>query len=327
VDDEGTQREWDEIRRDVRPQTAPAAEGPQNAPEPAIVEESPQPEPGVLSKLWSLLDSWATGKKAGTLTRSMSRQALNADAMSQEAGDRARAFSESLPSGMRQEDIRNIAQGDRGAVRSGASEAAGAFTAIGLASAIELAKQYGLGKAAEKVTEVVTGAGTWLKRLFRRSGGIAEFGGVTARTPDEASFLRNASATLSDSGVYRSARRFEGQVIIQRSDIPWSVQNVRLTARGNTPFVRNASGEWERINLHHVGRKEGRLIEVISSQNRYDSVTGGPLHIPGPGGPARDRAFNTAYWQQRLRDAVGAGQVPEETLRQVPDEILRKAGL
>ena len=304
-----------------------ARELPRNAPDPAIVEESPQPEPGVLSKAWSLMDSWRTGKKAGGLTRSASRQALNADDMSDEAADRARAFGGAVPSGMNQGDIRNISQGDRGAIRSGASEAAGAFTAVGIASAIELAKQYGMGKVTKKLTEVVSGAGTRLKRLFRRSDEIAEFGGVTARTSDEASFLRNASKTFSDSDVYLSARRFEGQLIIQRSDIPWSVQNVRLTARGNTPFVRNASGQWERINLHHVGRREGRLIEVIGSENRYDNVTGGPLHIPGPGGPARDRAFNTGYWQQRLRDAVEAGQVSEETLRQVPGEVLRKAGL
>jgi hypothetical protein len=82
-------------------------------------------------------------------------------------------------------------------------------------------------------------------------------------------------------------------------------------------------GEWEQINLHHVRRKEGKLIEVLSSQNRYP----GKLHIPGPGGPARDRAFNEGYWQQRLRDAVEAGHVPDEVLRQIPSEVRRRAGL
>jgi len=162
-------------------------------------------------------------------------------------------------------------------------------------------------------------AASWLRKGDEVLEGVAEFGGVTARTPDEASFLRNVSATFTDSGVYSSARRFEDQIVVQRSDIPWSVQNVRLAARGNTPFVRNSSGQWERINLHHVGRKEGRLIEVIGSQNQYNNATGGRLHIPGPGGPVTDREFNVGYWQQRLQDAVEAGQVP--------DEVLRKAGL
>lgn len=109
--------------------------------------------------------------------------------------------------------------------------------------------------------------------------------------------------------------RFGDNIIIQRSDIPFSVQNVRRMAGGNTPFVRNASGEWEKINLHHVGRQDGKVIEVLRSQNAYNPSTGGPLHIPGPGGPVRDLKVGE-YWQQRLQSAIKAGLVPEATLRQ-----------
>jgi len=55
-------------------------------------------------------------------------------------------------------------------------------------------------------------------------------------------------------------------------------------------------------SFHHVGRREGGLIEVLNSQNRYNPVTGGPLHIPGPGSPARQEGFTGTYWQQRPQD-------------------------
>jgi|GEM_PF-5401514 len=142
----------------------------------------------------------------------------------------------------------------------------------------------------------------------------ASFGGVTATTSEEAALLNNAAATFKEGSVYSSATRFEGNIVIQRSDIPWSVQNVRRAAGGNTPFVRNSLGEWERVNLHHVGRQEGQVIEVLQSQNAYNPATGGPLHIPGPGGPAR--SSTSGYWQQRLRDAIDAGLVDPAVLRQ-----------
>jgi hypothetical protein len=97
-------------------------------------------------------------------------------------------------------------------------------------------------------------------------------------------------------------------------------------AEGNTPFVKNALGEWEKINLHHVGRQQGKLIEVLRSQNVY-TRTGGPLHIPGPGSPVRSQAFRISYWQQRLRAAVNSGVVDQSILRQVDPTLLRRAGL
>jgi hypothetical protein len=159
------------------------------------------------------MDSWGTGKKAGTLTRSVSRQALNADAMSEEAADRARAFSESLPSGMNQEDIRKIGQGDRGAVRSGASESAGAFTAVAIAGATELAKQYGLKKLGEKVVETVTGAGTRLARVFRRGSSGVKSPSFATTEPVAATGRR--AIDLGHS-YERSVRRLYGDVPFSR---------------------------------------------------------------------------------------------------------------
>lgn len=49
---------------------------------------------------------------------------------------------------------------------------------------------------------------------------------------------------------------------------------------GQAPFVRNANGDWEPLQLHHVGRETGKMIEVTRSQNRYNPSTGGPLHCP-----------------------------------------------
>jgi hypothetical protein len=142
---------------------------------------------------------------------------------------------------------------------------------------------------------------------------------VVAATAEEAAFLRNVATTVGDFSVFSSATRFSGSIIIQRSDIPFSVENVRRMALGNAPFVKNCDGEWEKLNLHHVGRQDNKLIEILSSHNTYNPATGGPLHIPGPGGPTRDGTFTRNYWMQRLRDAITAGLIS-------PD-VLEKAGL
>ena len=101
----------------------------------------------------------------------MAREALNADRMSDDAADRARAVG--TPSGMTAEDVRNLAQGDRGAVRSGAASAAGGFAGVGAAGAYELAKQY-LAKRAAEAVEAVAGAGTRLARIFKGGSKGAE---------------------------------------------------------------------------------------------------------------------------------------------------------
>jgi len=86
---------------------------------------------------------------------------------------------------------------------------------------------------------------------------------------------------------------------------------------GNSPFVLNAAGEWETVNLHHVGREDGKIIEVLASQNSYNPATGGPLHIPGPGGPVRQPRLSQDYWQQRLEDLISSGRVSADLLQQL----------
>ncbi|MFO0528367.1 MAG: HNH/ENDO VII family nuclease, partial [Planctomycetota bacterium] len=129
--------------------------------------------------------------------------------------------------------------------------------------------------------------------------------------------LRNVAATFGPNSVFKTAVRHRGNIVIQRSDIPLSIENLRRMANGNSPFVKNARGEWEALNLHHVGRQDGKLIEILSSHNAYDPITGGPLHIPGPGGPLRQSRLSITYWQQRLEDLISSGQVSEDLLRQL----------
>ena len=78
---------------------------------------------------------------------------------------------------------------------------------------------------------------------------------------------------------------------------------------GQAPFVRGADGNWEPVQLHHVGRETGQLIEVTRSQNAYNSVNGGPLHIPGTGGPVRQSGYSQSYWKQRYQSFVSSGQI------------------
>ena len=117
--------------------------------------------------------------------------------------------------------------------------------------------------------------------------------------------------------MFNRATRHRDNIVIQRSDIPISIQNLRLMQAGNSPRVRNALGKWESLNLHHIGREDGKLIEVLRSHNKYDPVTGGPLHIPGPGGPLRQSDLSGTYWQQRLEELIGSGQVSDDLLRQL----------
>lgn len=95
------------------------------------------------------------------------------------------------------------------------------------------------------------------------------FGGLVAKTPAEDSFLRNAAGTFGEGSVFHSAVRHRGNIVIQRSDIPLSIENLRLMQTGRTPYVRNAVGQWEKINLHHVGRQDGRMIEILTKQRRF----------------------------------------------------------
>ena len=140
------------------------------------------------------------------------------------------------------------------------------------------------------------------------------FGKINAKTRDEEIFLRSLSTTFKNSSIYRSATRFEGNIIVQRSDIPLSIQNIRRMAGGNIPFILNSQGEWEIVNLHHIGRQKGKIIEVLQSHNIYSPNTGGPLHIPGPGGLVRDSKFSAKYWKQRLIDFIQSGHVHSEMI-------------
>jgi RHS repeat-associated protein len=169
-----------------------------------------------------------------------------------------------------------------------------------------------LGRAGNRLVDDLPAG--WRTHPLSASGETGSFGGLSAQTAEESAFLRNAAATFENSSTFTTATRFSGNVVIQRSDIPWSLQNVRRTAGGYTPFVKNSLGEWEKVNLHHIGRQEGRLIEITASQNVYNPSTGGPLHIPGPGGPPRDASMTARYWQQRLQDAIDQGLVPTEVL-------------
>ena len=151
--------------------------------------------------------------------------------------------------------------------------------------------------------------------LGRNATNGGRFGGVIGENAFERSFLNNAQATFREGSVFTSATRHRGNIVIQRSDIPISRQNVLNMQRGDSPFVMNAAGEWKTLSLHHVGRMDGKLIEVFSSHNTYNPTTGGWLHIPGTGGPLRQSRLSQSYWQQRLDNFIDSGLVSEDLLR------------
>ena len=125
---------------------------------------------------------------------------------------------------------------------------------------------------------------------------------VVPKTPQEMLFLNNARTTFGNSSIWRTVTRHRGELVIQRSDIEMTPQNLDRMRKGNAPFVRNSAGEWEPVVLHHVGRRTGQMIEVTQSQNAYNNRTGGPLHIPGSGGPVRQPRYSNSYWKSRYDD-------------------------
>jgi hypothetical protein len=172
-------------------------------------------------------------------------------------------------------------------------------------------------KAAERIASVPTISVDSSGRVGMRTEGRGDapntgrFSGIIARNADEVQFLRNAEATFGDSSTWTSVTRHRGELVVQRSDIGLSPQNITRMRNGQAPFVRNANGDWEPLQLHHVGRETGQMIEVTRSQNRYNPTTGGPLHIPGPGGPIRQPNYSQSYWQERYEGFVNSGQITE----------------
>ncbi|WP_182912034.1 hemagglutinin repeat-containing protein [Sphingomonas cavernae] len=148
-----------------------------------------------------------------------------------------------------------------------------------------------------------------LAKLDTPNTGAVRFGRVQPRDINESQFLANAEVTFGNSATWTGATRHRGELVIQRSDIELSPQNITRMKNGQAPFVRGANGAWEPVQLHHVGRETGQMIEVTRSQNRYNSSTGGPLHIPGLGGPVRQSGYSQSYWQQRYQDFVNAGHI------------------
>lgn len=133
------------------------------------------------------------------------------------------------------------------------------------------------------------------------------FATVDARNVNEAQFLANAETTFGSSRTWTSVVRHQGELVVQRGDIELSPQNLLRMKNGQAPFVRAADGTWEPLQLHHVGRETGQMIEVTRTQNAYNSVTGGVLHIPGPGGPVRTSGYTQSYWKQRYNNLMGSG--------------------
>ena len=137
--------------------------------------------------------------------------------------------------------------------------------------------------------------------------------------------MRSAARSFENSSVFNDVSRFDGKLVIERSDI-FTESNLRNNVahiiQGRVPVVNG-----ERINLHHIGQSpNGPFVEILARHNRYqlNPHTGGPLHIPGL--PAVDhgqewRSFVQEYWARRLQRAVEDGTVP----RDVFDRYLREA--
>lgn len=159
--------------------------------------------------------------------------------------------------------------------------------------------------------EVAAGLAAAPWGVNRKATNTAYFGGAQPRNTEEAQFLANAQATFADSSTWTSAIRHRDELVIQRSDIELSSQNITAMKSGYAPRVRNSNGEWEQVQLHHVGRATGKMIEVTKSQNAYSPTTGGPLHIPGPGVPVRQRDYTSTYWKERYQEFVRQGIIVE----------------
>ncbi|WP_169197006.1 DUF637 domain-containing protein [Devosia sp. MC1541] len=158
-------------------------------------------------------------------------------------------------------------------------------------------------------SKIATDLGRWAKSAVAPNVGTNRFTSITPKNADEAEFLANAEATFGVSSTWTGVIRHRDELVIQRADIELSDQNITRMKNGQAPFVRGANGAWEPLQLHHVGRETGQMIEVTQSQNQYNPLTGGPLHIPGPGSPLRQSGYSHSYWQMRYADFVSSGLI------------------
>ena len=143
-----------------------------------------------------------------------------------------------------------------------------------------------------------------------------KFSGITPRNADEERFLGTLRVTFGENSVWTEVTRHRGNIIVQRSDIELSIQNLRNMKNGRAPYVKDSDGKWQKVVLHHVGRKDGKLIEVMEDHNDFNHFTGGPLHIPGPGGPIQ-KDLSRTYWKQRFDELVKSGRVDPEILKKL----------
>ncbi len=138
--------------------------------------------------------------------------------------------------------------------------------------------------------------------------------------------------------VERIARDGSKVIVLQRG-IDWNKRNLirmsGITDAGlprfhNAPVVFNYNlgkngkviGE-EVVNLHHIDQLPeggGALAEILTSENKAINL----LH-PGANGVDNSTIiwsqWRSDYWKSRLQDALDAGQVPQDVLK---DENLRK---
>ena len=142
-------------------------------------------------------------------------------------------------------------------------------------------------------------------------------------TAEEVSRIKVIQKTFAESKVFRSIVRKGDTIMLQRSDIFFSSNNVKKMMKGQSPMVRTLDGVGEEVvSLHHVGQRPlegGIVVEIRESQNR-----GRPLHSKGQGPVDHGSAwkkFTRDYWKSRLQDAIENGLIPADVLNELKDQL------
>jgi len=98
-----------------------------------------------------------------------------------------------------------------------------------------------------------------------------------------------------------------GTVVIQRSDLPLSRQNIILMSNGNAPFMKNANGKDTRVQLHHVEKQVDGVSGVLAELRDFENTSSNALHNYPYGGVVYDKAWESLkaqYWKDRLQQAI-----------------------
>jgi len=132
------------------------------------------------------------------------------------------------------------------------------------------------------------------------------------------SFFVDYAKIFGNADIFKYAVNFNGTVLIQRSDLPFSRQNVTAMSFGNAPRTYGKNGNVVSYNLHHVEKQPQGVDGVLAELVPFENTSSNALHTQYiDGGVKYDddwKKFVSDYWKFRLQQAINNGDIQADIL-------------